>query len=337
MDTPFRATVLATKGSFFALAMLVSAVATAATPRVSFDAASVVACRDVTPPNFADEYPGEKLIEAEFVVTTRLTQGSLHDVYETSFQISSPGRRLRVLDYWPTTRYESDIEGTIDVTETFEKSHSAGASFVGSISTPDLPVKGVVKPSANLGNSHRETKSEKYERVAPKRTVLVSGTTRQGHGLFIKRLASKHSSLEGSEPIICRLIVPEQWQGDWIEIVCHARGRRKTTFGKTTGIVGAANISAGMFLTGNREARNAATRLSDSQARAEAWRHEMQNKSELSLAADQIAISFDSLACNMKLGRCSKHRRNKTRITPQQTFISDRRLLAELAGEPTEE
>jgi len=321
------------RGSLFLMVITAATSVAAATPNIAFDASSVVACRDVTPTGFAEEYPGEKLIEAEFTVSARLAKGSLGKVDELYFEIRSPDRRLRVRDYWPTVRYESDIEGTIDVTETSEDAKSAGARLAGSITTPETPVKGIVTPSAELGGSRRDSKSKKYRRKAPNRVVLVSGTTHQGHGLFVKRLPSNQSSIEGSETILCRFIVPDDWQGDWVEIQCLARGERKKAFGKTTGTIGAEKVAVGLFLTGNREAREAAVRLASSQALAEEWRHKMRNRSDLEVAADRLAMSFDSLACNMRLGRCNKHRRNKSRTTPQQSFVADRQSLAELSGQ----
>lgn len=316
----------------FALVTAASTAAAATMPVIAFDAASVVACRDVTPEGFADEYPGEKLVEAEFVISARLSQGSLRHVSEVYFEIHSPEQRLRVLDYWPMTRHECDIDGPIEVTETSEDSRSAGAAIAGSVTTPEAPVKGIVTPSANLGKSKRETRSETYRRIAPKRTVLVSGTIDQGHGIFIKRLPSNRNSLEGSEPVICRFIVPESWQGDWVEVICRARGTRKHTFGDKKGTVGAENITVGLFLTGNREAREAATQMATTQTQAEAWHRKMRAKSELSHAADRIAMSLDSLVCGMRLGRCNKHKRNKTRVTPSKSFAIARESLGDLAG-----
>lgn len=335
MGTRSRATTATTRSGVFAAIVLTSAVAIASPPHVTFDASAIVACRDVTPLGFADEYPGEKLIEAEFIVTSRLTRGDMKQVQEAYLEVRSPQRRMRIYDYWPNTEYESDVEGTIEVTETTENSNSSGIGLAGSLTTPETPVKAIISPSANLGKTKRELKTKKYQRVASKRAVLISGTTHQGHGMFVKRLPSEQSSLEGSETITCHFIVSDDWQGDWIEIYCRAKGTRKKSFSESTGTVGAANISVGLFMAGNREARDAAALLAKSQAQANRWKHEMRKKSDFSKAADRLAMSLDSLACNMKLGRCDKHQRNRRQANPQQTFIKNRNTLAKLAGEPT--
>ena len=44
-------------------------------PRVQFDMPFAVACRDVTPPEFAAANPGHKLVEAELAISSLLAGG----------------------------------------------------------------------------------------------------------------------------------------------------------------------------------------------------------------------------------------------------------------------
>ncbi|REJ65883.1 MAG: hypothetical protein DWQ31_16430 [Planctomycetota bacterium] len=321
----------ALRTTLFSGIILISAVAVAGSPLITFDVNSVVGCRDVTPASFADEYPGEKLIEAELLVTTRLARGNLGDVHELHYEVRSPEKRLRVLEYWPVTRYESDVEGTIEVTKTSEEINSAGASLAGTVKIPDLPVKASVTPSANLGNSEREAVSETYQKVAPRRTTLVSGTMDQGYGIFIKRTRSTQFPFEGTETILCRFVVPEDWQGDWLEIRCRAEGTRKRTFNKSRGVVGSHEMIVGLHLLGDRQARQAAARLAKAQTTADEWERRERGRSDLAVAADRISNSFESLACSMRLKKCNKNR--QAAPSPQQQFAAARRSLAELAGD----
>jgi len=333
MGTHFCTTQFGLRGSIFTMAVLVTAVATAANPHVAFDATSVVACRDVTPSGFTAEYPGEKLIEAEFLLTTRLTQGNLDRVHEIYFDIRSRDRRLRVLDFTPTARYVSNVEGTIEVIETTEDTDSSGASLAGTVKAPDSPVKASVTPSASFGKSHRDAVTEKYHRVAPKQAILVSGTTHQGHGLFIKRFPSPLAPLEGTETIICRFIVPENWEGDWVEVRCRSRGLKKKSFGKQSGSVGHRNFSVGLFLAGNQTAREIAAELAQSHVQLEHWYSRQQNRSDITKATDQISDQLNSLACKLKLGRCDKHRRDRSLSEPERNYRALRRSLASFSGE----
>src|SRR5688572_13932330 len=81
--------------------------AQAESPRVHFDMPLVIACRDVTSPEFAAANPSHRLVEARFEISALLLAGQERDLTQVFIKIDSPPRSLLVVDYLPKTRHES--------------------------------------------------------------------------------------------------------------------------------------------------------------------------------------------------------------------------------------
>lgn len=91
------------------------AVARAELPQVYFDMPFTIACRDVTPPEFAAMNPGQKLIEARFEISSLLTAGDERDLAQYFIRIENPERKLAIIDYLPKTLHESLHAGPISI------------------------------------------------------------------------------------------------------------------------------------------------------------------------------------------------------------------------------
>ncbi len=233
--------------------------------RVEFDLGHTVACTEVTPPEFAALHPEEKVVALTFRVSVRVTSGTAADIDELLFEITSPAQRLRVLDFAPDTQLESETAGEIEISKTEETLHSAGTALDGKVFLPAGPASAHLSPTANLGTTRRKLVVETRKKVPPKRVVLTSGTMHQGHGVFFKLRPSLNGSLEGAHEFACRVIVPQDWSGDWVAVTCQARGETTRYFMTSDAVFGQTTAFVGLYLAGEADAKQAAFRLAHAQ------------------------------------------------------------------------
>lgn len=250
-------------------AVLVPSTAAAEPPQVEFDLAHALSCEDITPEEFAALHPDEKVIQVTFRVSVRVTAGKEEDLKELIFDITSPEQRLRILDFDPAIELESETTGDVEISKTSETINSLSAAVGGTVHTPPGPVSGHVTPSANLGSTKREAVTETVTKLSPKKAILTSGTTNQGHGVFFKLKRSLHGSFEGTHTFTCRIIVPCDWAGDWVLVACQARGTRTRYFiNKSVVPCGQSTAFVGLYLAGESHAKAAAFRLAQLQGPA---------------------------------------------------------------------
>lgn len=293
-------------------------------PRVEFDLAHAVACSEATSDDFAALHPEEKVVQAVFRVSVRLTAGREADVEELLFEITSPEQRLRVLDFDPETTLESEVVGPVKVTKTTEKINSLGASIGGNVAAPLGPAKATLTPAANAGETERDVLVETSKKIAPKQAVLTSGTLHQGHGVFFKLHRSLETSFEGSHEFACRMIVPHDWTGDWVLVSCQARGEQKRYFVKSTVPCGQTTAFVGLYLAGEPQARAAAFRLAHAQGR-----------SATTVGAPRSSPDPLTFALTHWMhGGVSREAAEASRtLTPEERLVAARRTLGRFSGQ----
>jgi hypothetical protein len=241
-------------------AALTPAVVTAADPVLSFDFSRTLACRDATPEELGEHYPDVRVVECTLRLSVYLESGDIGEVEAIRVEIGDDDARLRVHDFAPRTRLESEFAGEIEWTKTTESSHSLGGSLGG-----ELPCLGGVKanvtPSINGGIGGKEIVTESQKRIAPKQVAVASGTLNEEHGVFFILRPTPTSTLEGVHELSVQFVVPADWRGDAVRVNVQATGQQKTLWitqqktwaKKSTGVV--------LFSEGDAAARRAALRL----------------------------------------------------------------------------
>ena len=232
--------------------------------QVRFDCGPAIMCRDVTTCDFSGTNPDEKIVEATILITTRIVKGDARDLKELLFEVSSPGQRLRVRDFSPTTELTSDIAEPIRIVTTVDRQKSLGASLGSTIVAPG-PIDAKVTPSVNLGTAKHTGVREEQQKLPPKSPVIVSGTSNYGHGVFFKFRPSSQTTLEGVHELTCRFVVPKAWRGDWLLLACRATGDRTKYLMTTHGRCGEARYVVGLYLEGEPDAKVAAEQLAAAQ------------------------------------------------------------------------
>jgi hypothetical protein len=224
------------------------------TTRVTFDIPDKIECRDVTPEKCAAAHPTLKVIEAKFRISASFIDGGEANVVDFDYMITSPGMRLKILDYLPNTTLEStyadDRIEVADFTETAEaNSEEARVGY------------SVLSLNASRSQSAKRTEQNHYQRVAPKSLVLASGTINRGNGVFFKLRPSKGATLEGAKEFTFLAIVPKNWRGDWCTFVCVARYNKKSLVSTSIALAGIENAHVGLYLLGDHEASDLASKL----------------------------------------------------------------------------
>lgn len=222
--------------------------------KVIFDIPSKIECRDVTPEKCAKAHPTMKVIEARFRISAGFVEGDESSIEDFIYLISSPGLRLKVLDFLPNTTLESTAAGDrIEVTDNTEStdvvSGEARVSYA------------LISLNASKTSASRKQESNRYERVAPKNLVLASGTVNRGYGVFYKLRPSSGVSLEGDREFVVLCIVPKNWRGDWCSVTCSARSRKKSSGSARSVQSGIGQAHVGLFLSGCQDASELADDL----------------------------------------------------------------------------
>ena len=235
--------------SVLALAALVPTIAAAETPRVHFDMPFTIACRDVTPPEFAAANPSHKLVEARFEISTLLLAGQERDLAQLFIRIDSPDRTVSVVDYLPKTLHESRFAKPIGVTRTDEKNASIGINLSGKYEV-------FTSAGANASLGQKNTSCVKYDLLPPLETVASSGTLLRGAGVFFKLKGSERRLLEGASEFAVVLRVPSDWRLDRFRVHCEATAIERglvSSFDQTIR-VGQRDFAVALHLAGDEPA-----------------------------------------------------------------------------------
>lgn len=233
----------------------------ASPPRVSFDSDPLVACRDVTPTEFAEANPDERLVRADIQVSSLIRNGGERDLIQYFYRVESPEETIRIVDYSPKTTMASDVAGNISVERKKEKTNHIGMALTGSI---DWPVR--VTGSGDVGSKSNNV--ERYELLPEKFAVAASGTVRRGYGVYFKLKPSRSTTLEGSKRFALVFRVPKEWRGEYVHFSCTAVGFRRGVVAPLDErtVCGARRFVIALYAQGDTSAKLAAERL----ARAEA-------------------------------------------------------------------
>jgi hypothetical protein len=229
-------------------------------PALAFDFGRTLACRDVTPPDYAEAYPDERIVECTLRLSVYLSAGDMSDVESIRVEINDCDQRLRVFDFSPSTRLESALAENVEWTKTTESTSTFGASLGGELPACVGDVVAHVTPTINVGKGGREVITEKQVRVAPKQAVIASGTIDHEHGVFFTLRPSPESSLEGVHEFTVAFVVPAAWRGDAVRVTCRAAGEQKVLWMKQQKVWAEKIGGVALYLAGDGAGRRAAER-----------------------------------------------------------------------------
>lgn len=193
----------------------------AQTPSVQFDVNSMVGCRDVTPSEFEQSNPDEKLMEAKFQVSSLIREGHEDGLIQYLYRFESPERSLRIADYLPKTTLATNVIGNVGMETKVEKSSSLGFTAAGNYDQ-------VVQGDATAARSSKTTSSVRCELLPRLELLAAAGTTSRNTGVYFKLKPSDRISLEGAKEFALVLRVPRTWRGDYVRVVCEAKSHKRS-------------------------------------------------------------------------------------------------------------
>lgn len=267
--------------------------AQAGAPKVQFDTVPLIACREVTTPEFATAFPQEKLIEARFHVSALIQHGDEGDLLQILYRVDSPRASLRVFDFLPKTTLASDVAGNVTIEQKTEK-----VSHLGVTITP--PIACTVKAGGSGEVGSKTNDSIRYELVPPMEAVAASGTLRRGQAVYFKLRPSRTTSLEGGKEFIVVFQVPRNWRGDFVQFDCRAAGVIRgvvSPLDEPTS-AGGSRFVIGLFIAGDTAAQAAAERLAAAETnllRLAASQHEEIEKRSYPTFAHKLGAIFDAV------------------------------------------
>lgn len=227
-----------------------SSTAVAASPSVAFDVASLVECRDVTPPEFLRFHPRERLVEARLQISTLVSGDDVNELTELFYRVDSPERTFRFVDYFPKTTLSSEYAGNLGVEEKNEQSTNAGLSAAGSYG----PLSGA---NATLSAGDKAASCRRYELLPPLETVAASGTVDRENGVYFKLRSTPRTSVEGAQEVVVILCVPAAWRTGYVMVRCQAFGKQRSLpfTAYETQLRGQGNFLVGLYSAGDESAQ----------------------------------------------------------------------------------
>jgi hypothetical protein len=299
---------------FVGAALCVSLVSAA---EIAFDLPSSIECREVTPEGFAEAHSMLKVIEARFRISARVTEGSMADVVDFYYELTSHDNRLRFQDYLPSTMLESAVaDDVIEITNSNENAKNAGAEA-------HVAYK-IFTVGASASQATKKAECSHYKQIAAKDLVLASGTIHREHGVFFRLRPSRAASLEGAKEFTFLATVPKSWRGDLCTISCTARAKKSTFLSSSVANGGAVTAQIGLFLVGDPEAASLAEAI---------WLAQ-ENVATLAAAHTPKPSVFDTISSqtvSLFTGKKTDAERRRERAEAEQAVLEAQKRLAELS------
>ncbi len=250
---------------------------------VQFDApTSVIAC-DVTPPEMTGESSGERLVQLNFPVSTRLGCTSRQAILQMQIEIKSTGPGIQIVDYAPRTSLYSEIDGPIAVESREESSHSLGFDAGGTVAE-------MVKLGANAGTGKTTGYSERYQRIPHQKLLLASGTLQRGTAVYFKFNPSPQTTLEGGHELSITLRVPATWRGGILRVDCRADGSEPGLLGRHDRFVaGSSSFMVATWLKGDSEAQAIVSGYCEIESRLRQIASSRERRQKSGAAGDPVA------------------------------------------------
>lgn len=261
--------------------------ASARSPQVAFDVTATVACRDVTSPEFAAAHPGECLLAVALRISTLVEEGDEADLLQCLYRIESPDGALQVVDYWPKTTLETNVDGRVNV----ERRAEANKSFT-------VVANGLVqlfRVAANGEAYKRDASVERFYTLPPLELLAASGTLDRGTGVYFKLRPSPRSSLEGAKDFHLLLRAPRGWRGDYLHLFCTAATQDSPGVPFEPRLAGRAAFVIGMYRIGDELAQVLAHELFRAEHELRQLAHRRQREIEkraLPTLAHKVGAAF---------------------------------------------
>ncbi|MEL7266799.1 MAG: hypothetical protein AAFP69_18590, partial [Planctomycetota bacterium] len=160
----------------------------------------------------------------QIVVPIRVSvqRESIHnrDVHQLLVSITGIQSPVHIVDYTPKTTLATEVDGTIQVTSSNEKSNNLGFSV-------DVAAPGIGHGNTGGDVLRKEVQTEKFQRAAPMRAVTAAGTFDRSRGVYFKIRLTRQQVLEGDQTFHLVFSVPSEWRGSLLDISTSVQRRKE--------------------------------------------------------------------------------------------------------------
>ncbi len=184
-----------------------------------FDVPIIVEACEVDDPFFVPTQNKERLVEIVIPISCWVSENSRDEIQAFRFEVQWSQSPFPLVDYWPKTTMQSDVEGLIAIELQTENTLTGKVDAGASIASLTASV---------LGQGSRRDLTQKNYSEVPKHELLVaSGTVHRGTGAYYRFHDSRMFSLEGGRDLGLLYRVSPSWRGGVLRVVCEAERTRK--------------------------------------------------------------------------------------------------------------
>lgn len=200
-------------------ALIIVAPIASAQERTQFDVPIIVEACQVTDPFFVPTQSNERLVEMVIPVSTWVSDRGRDEVQSFRFEIQWSQSPFPLVDYFPKTTMQSDVEGLIAIEKQTEHTLTGKVDATASIASVTASVLGQ--------GSRRDLTKKNYSEVPQHELLVASGTVQRGTGAFYRFYDSRRFGLEGGRDLVVLYRVSPSWRGGVLRMVCEAERSRK--------------------------------------------------------------------------------------------------------------
>ena len=184
--------------------------------------------------------------------------------------------KLKIVDYAPKTDAASDIEASISIKDTNERSRTLGLSF-------DSALNSISHGHLVADSGSKNTRSSQYSLRPTLNTVTASGTFSRGKGVFFKWRRTADQILEGDKTFHVTFEVPLEWSTSLLDVSVVAQRERRILLDTQVVQVGKADFVVAVFDAQDKDAAMLAERLAKSEEVLRQEFYEVSTRDDLSL------------------------------------------------------
>ncbi|MFN6136991.1 MAG: hypothetical protein ACK480_00645 [Planctomycetota bacterium] len=185
--------------------------------QVAFDVNASAPARSLYAHSAFARTPNSRLVSLELDVSTLFQPGAEQSVKEVMIQAACRRDDVVVVDYWPRTELQSDIEGSMQVLQERDQSRDANLQGIGGY-------PGIGSVSGAWNQSDYQTQSVQFIQRPAKELTIAAGTTNRQRGVYFKIRPNSQTTIEGSRKLGLLLSVPENWRADLMDVTIQAAG-----------------------------------------------------------------------------------------------------------------
>ncbi|MFN4905908.1 MAG: hypothetical protein ACK5EO_15795 [Planctomycetota bacterium] len=185
--------------------------------QVAFDVNASAPVRSLYAHSAFARTPNSRLVSLELDVSTLFQPGAEQAVKEIMVQAVCRRDDVVVVDYWPRTELQSDIDGPVQVLQ--ERDQARDGNLQGFGGYP-----GIGSVSGAWNQSDYQSQSVQFLQRPARELTVAAGTTNRQRGVYFKMRPNSQTTIEGSRKLGVLLSVPENWRADLMDVTVQAAG-----------------------------------------------------------------------------------------------------------------